>query len=72
LLLHGAAGVQLACSMIGQGPPLMKTGNWMIHLEFDLESPIWRHLCREPAKDHTLVGSKPAATAFRTGPSSGR
>jgi pimeloyl-ACP methyl ester carboxylesterase len=41
--------------MIGQGPPLMKTGNWMTHLEFDLESPIWRHLYRELAKDHTLI-----------------
>jgi class 3 adenylate cyclase len=48
-------GVQLAYSMIGQGPPLMKTGNWMTHLEFDLESPIWRHLYRELAKDHTLI-----------------
>jgi class 3 adenylate cyclase/pimeloyl-ACP methyl ester carboxylesterase len=48
-------GVQLAYSMIGQGPPLMKTGNWMTHLEFDLESPIWRHLYRELARDHTLV-----------------
>ncbi|PYM95685.1 MAG: family 3 adenylate cyclase, partial [Candidatus Rokuibacteriota bacterium] len=48
-------GVQLAYSMIGQGPPLVKTGNWMTHLEFDLESPIWRHLYRELAKDHTLI-----------------
>jgi class 3 adenylate cyclase/pimeloyl-ACP methyl ester carboxylesterase len=48
-------GVQLAYSMIGQGPPLMKTGNWMTHLEFDLESPIWRHLYRDLAKDHTLI-----------------
>jgi class 3 adenylate cyclase/pimeloyl-ACP methyl ester carboxylesterase len=48
-------GVQLAYSLIGQGPPLMKTGNWMTHLEFDLQSPIWRHLYRELAKDHTLV-----------------
>jgi len=47
-------GVQLAYSAIGQGPPLMKTGNWMTHLEFDLESPIWEHLYRELAKDHTL------------------
>ena len=48
-------GVQLAYSMIGQGPPLMKTGNWMTHLEFDLESPIWRHLYRELAQSHTLI-----------------
>jgi pimeloyl-ACP methyl ester carboxylesterase len=48
-------GVQLAYSTIGQGPPLMKTGHWLTHLEFDLESPIWRHLYRELARDHTLV-----------------
>ena len=48
-------GVQLAYSKIGQGPPMMKTGNWMTHLEYDLESPIWRHLYRELAKDHMLV-----------------
>ena len=33
----------------------MKTGNWMTHLEYDLESPIWRHLYREMAKDRTLI-----------------
>ena len=48
-------GVQLAYSKIGQGPPLMKTGNWMTHLEFDLESPIWRHLYRELARNHTVI-----------------
>jgi class 3 adenylate cyclase/pimeloyl-ACP methyl ester carboxylesterase len=48
-------GVQLAYSMIGQGPPLMKTGNWMTHLEYDLESPIWRPVYRELVKDHTLI-----------------
>ena len=48
-------GIQLAYSMVGQGSPLMKTGNWMTHLEFDLESPIWRHLYRELAKERTLV-----------------
>src|SRR5499426_4754344 len=48
-------GVQLAYSMVGEGPPLMKTGNWMTHLEYDIESPIWRHLYRELAKDYTLV-----------------
>jgi class 3 adenylate cyclase/pimeloyl-ACP methyl ester carboxylesterase len=48
-------GVQLAYSTIGQGPVLMKTGNWMTHLEYDLESPIWRHLYRELAKDNMLA-----------------
>jgi class 3 adenylate cyclase/pimeloyl-ACP methyl ester carboxylesterase len=48
-------GVQLAYSMVGQGPPLVKTGNWMTHLEYDLESPMWRHLYRELAKIRTLI-----------------
>ncbi len=48
-------GVQLAYSRIGRGPPIVKTGNWMTHLEFDLESPIWRHLYRELAKEHSLI-----------------
>jgi pimeloyl-ACP methyl ester carboxylesterase len=48
-------GVQIAYSRIGRGPPMVKTGNWMTHLEFDFESPIWRHLYRELARDHTLI-----------------
>jgi class 3 adenylate cyclase/pimeloyl-ACP methyl ester carboxylesterase len=48
-------GVQLAYSCIGTGPPLVKTGNWLTHLEKDLESPIWRHVWRDLARDHTLI-----------------
>src|SRR5260221_4343698 len=40
---------------MGNGPPLVKTGNWMTHLEKDLESPIWRHLWRDLAHDRTLI-----------------
>jgi len=47
-------GVQLAYSRMGQGDPIVKTGNWMTHLEFDFESPIWRHLYRELSRDHSL------------------
>jgi class 3 adenylate cyclase len=49
-------GVRLAYSRIGRGEPLVKTGNWMTHLEFDFETPIWRHLYRELSRDHTLIG----------------
>jgi len=48
-------GVRLAYSRVGSGPPLVKTGNWMTHLEFDFETPIWRHLYRELSRDHTLI-----------------
>jgi class 3 adenylate cyclase/pimeloyl-ACP methyl ester carboxylesterase len=50
-----ADGIQLAYARVGNGPPLVKTGNWMTHLEFDFESPIWRHLYRELSRDHTLI-----------------
>ena len=52
---RSADGVQIAYSCIGRGPPLVKTGNWMTHLEKDLESPIWRHLYRDLAREHTLI-----------------
>jgi class 3 adenylate cyclase/pimeloyl-ACP methyl ester carboxylesterase len=48
-------GVQLAYARTGQGPPLIKTGHWMTHIEFDFESPIWRHLYQELAREHTFV-----------------
>ena len=47
--------VRLAYSRMGNGPPLVKTGNWMTHLEFDFETLIWRHLYRELSRDHTLI-----------------
>lgn len=40
---------------MGSGPPLVKTGNWLTHLEYDLESPIWRHLYSELCREHTLI-----------------
>jgi pimeloyl-ACP methyl ester carboxylesterase len=48
-------GVQIAYSRIGRGPVLVKTGNWMTHLEKDFETPIWRHLYRDLAKKHSLI-----------------
>jgi class 3 adenylate cyclase/pimeloyl-ACP methyl ester carboxylesterase len=48
-------GVRLAYATVGQGPPLVKTANWMNHLEFEWESPIWRHLFRTLASDRTLI-----------------
>ncbi|HUE47199.1 MAG TPA: alpha/beta fold hydrolase, partial [Aestuariivirgaceae bacterium] len=36
-------GVRLAYAVSGSGPPIVKAANWMSHLRFDWESPIWRH-----------------------------
>jgi len=35
--------VQLAWARCGSGPPLVKAANWLTHLQYDLESPVWRH-----------------------------
>lgn len=48
-------GARIAYAAVGQGPPLVKTANWLNHLEFDWESPIWRHLLHALAADHQLV-----------------
>ncbi len=48
-------GVQIAYANVGQGPPLLKAANWLSHLEFDWQSPIWRHLLREFSRDHTFI-----------------
>jgi class 3 adenylate cyclase/pimeloyl-ACP methyl ester carboxylesterase len=48
-------GVRLAWSRAGQGPSLVKTANWMNHLEYDWESPIWRHVFRGLSREHTLI-----------------
>lgn len=39
-------GVQLAWAEAGAGPTLIKAANWMTHLEFEWESPVWRHWIR--------------------------
>jgi pimeloyl-ACP methyl ester carboxylesterase/DNA-binding CsgD family transcriptional regulator len=36
-------GVQLAWATMGSGPALIKAANWLTHLQYDLESPVWRH-----------------------------
>ncbi len=36
-------GVNLAWATAGSGPTLVKASNWLSHLEFDLDSPVWRH-----------------------------
>ena len=39
-------GTGLAYSIVGDGPPLVKTANWLNHLEHDWDSPVWRHWVR--------------------------
>lgn len=37
-----ADGTSLAYAVTGSGSPLIRAANWLTHLEYDLESPVWR------------------------------
>jgi len=48
-------GVRLAYTVTGQGPPLVKTANWLSHLEYDWNSLVWRHWLKGLTENNTLV-----------------
>ncbi|HEX3340629.1 MAG TPA: alpha/beta fold hydrolase [Pseudolabrys sp.] len=48
-------GVRIAYAVAGQGPPLVKAANWLNHLEYDWQSPLWSELLHELAASHRLV-----------------
>jgi pimeloyl-ACP methyl ester carboxylesterase/DNA-binding winged helix-turn-helix (wHTH) protein len=54
-LCTGLAGVHLAYASVGAGPTLVKAANWLSHLDYDWESPVWRHWWRELSARYRLV-----------------
>jgi pimeloyl-ACP methyl ester carboxylesterase len=52
-------GVALAYAMSGQGMPLVKASNWLTHLEFDIQSPVWRHWWHGLSRRHRLIRYDP-------------
>jgi pimeloyl-ACP methyl ester carboxylesterase/DNA-binding CsgD family transcriptional regulator len=48
-------GARIAYATSGAGAPLVKAANWLSHLEFDWQSPVWIHLLRELSAAHTLI-----------------
>src|SRR6516165_10301819 len=47
-------GVRIAYATAGSGPPLVKTANWMNHVEYDWEGPL-RFFLVSLARDFTLL-----------------
>ena len=47
--------VRLAYAESGAGAPLVKAANWLSHLEFDWQSPLWRHWFGFLSSTHRLV-----------------
>lgn len=52
---RAADGVRLAYALAGAGPPLVRAANWMTHLGYDIESPVWRHWVRDLSLRHTFI-----------------
>ncbi|NBC16028.1 MAG: alpha/beta fold hydrolase [Bacteroidetes bacterium] len=48
-------GTRIAYATAGSGPPLVRVGTWLTHLELDWEGPIWSHWFEELSRNHTLV-----------------
>jgi pimeloyl-ACP methyl ester carboxylesterase len=52
---HAPDGVRVAYAVSGTGPAIVRTAHWMSHLEFDWESPVWRHWMDALSDGFTLV-----------------
>ena len=48
-------GTRLAYSVVGEGPPLVKAPHWLTHLEYEPQSPIWKHWVADLSREHRLV-----------------
>lgn len=50
-----ADAVRLAWTRTGSGPTLVKAANWLTHLQYDWESPLWRHWLEFLGGHFTLI-----------------
>lgn len=52
---RSADGVRIAYAVHGAGPALLLDSCWLSHLQFDWQSPVWRHYLEELGKIATVV-----------------
>jgi pimeloyl-ACP methyl ester carboxylesterase len=50
-----ADGARIAYAVVGEGPPLVKAANWLNHLEYDWESPVWHGILQTLAAENRLI-----------------
>jgi DNA-binding winged helix-turn-helix (wHTH) protein len=48
-------GVRIAHAEVGMGSPLVKAANYLSHLEYDWESPVWSPFLHALANDYRLI-----------------
>lgn len=47
--------VNIAYATTGTGYPFVKAANWLNHLDFEWDSPLWRHWLRDLGEHHTVI-----------------
>jgi pimeloyl-ACP methyl ester carboxylesterase/DNA-binding CsgD family transcriptional regulator len=52
---RSADGVGIAYAVHGCGPPLLIDACWLSHLQFDWQSPVWRHYLVELGRIATVI-----------------
>jgi pimeloyl-ACP methyl ester carboxylesterase/DNA-binding winged helix-turn-helix (wHTH) protein len=52
---RSADGSTIAYATTGSGPPLLRAGHWLTHLELDWLSPVWRPLLEALGADFALT-----------------
>ncbi len=48
-------GVRLAYAIHGSGPPLLVASCWLGHLQYDWQSPVWRHFLDQLGEIATVI-----------------
>jgi pimeloyl-ACP methyl ester carboxylesterase/DNA-binding CsgD family transcriptional regulator len=48
-------GVRIAYAKSGRGAPVVRAAHWLTHIEFEWDSPVWRHLLTELSRGRMLV-----------------
>jgi pimeloyl-ACP methyl ester carboxylesterase/DNA-binding CsgD family transcriptional regulator len=61
---HSFDGTRIAYAIAGNGPPLVKVANYMSHLEYDWDSPVWIHWLEELTREHRLIRSDERGTGL--------
>jgi len=63
---RSADNINIAYAAVGNGPALIKAANWLTHLEYDWESPVWAPLLQRLAERNRLIRYDTRAPVCRT------
>ncbi|MGR3321983.1 MAG: alpha/beta fold hydrolase [Pseudooceanicola sp.] len=63
-MTRASDGTGIAWAKSGSGPPFLRAGHWLSHLERDWQSPIWRPFIDRFNETHTLYRYDPRGTGL--------